>query len=75
MASEVASTMKASKPGFEESAESKAFPIRMTLTSTKVKAVEQGIYFVLDLRVPSPPRPSNATLPKHYRRVSLPRCH
>lgn len=42
MASEVASSMKASKPGFEESAENKSFPIRMTLSSTKVKAVEQG---------------------------------
>lgn len=44
MASEVASSMKAAaKPGFEESTENKAFPIRMTLSSTKMKAVEQGI--------------------------------
>jgi hypothetical protein len=41
MATEVAS-MKAVKPGFEDSTESKTFPIRMTLSSTKVKAVEQG---------------------------------
>lgn len=43
MASEVATSMKATKPGFEESAENKSFPIRMTLSSTKVKAVEQGM--------------------------------
>lgn len=30
------------KPGFEESAESKTFPIRMTLSSIKVKALEQA---------------------------------
>jgi small subunit ribosomal protein S20e len=41
MATEVA-TMKVAKPGFEDSAESKTFPIRMTLSSTKVKAVEQA---------------------------------
>lgn len=44
MATEVASSMKATKPGFEESAENKSFPIRMTLSSTKVKAVEQGMF-------------------------------
>lgn len=33
---------KGSKPGLEESVSSKAFRIRMTLTSTKVKALEQA---------------------------------
>jgi hypothetical protein len=42
MATETASAMKAAKPGFEDSTENKTFPIRMTLSSTKVKAVEQG---------------------------------
>ena len=64
--------MKASKPGFEESAESKAFPIRMTLTSTKVKAVEQGmLVWVRAIRVLSPALA--LTLPNVI--VSLPRCH
>lgn len=41
-------TTKQHKPGFEEPSElSKTFNIRMTLTSTKVKAVEQGIYVLL----------------------------
>lgn len=44
MSADTASAMKATKPGFEESAEGKAFPIRMTLSSTKVKAIEQGMF-------------------------------
>lgn len=44
---EVASA-KQNKPGFEESSElSKTFNIRMTLTSIKVNAVEQGILIPL----------------------------
>ena len=42
MATEVMKSQVA-KPGFEESVENKSFPIRMTLSSTKVQAVEQGI--------------------------------
>lgn len=42
MASAVTSKQQA-KPGYEEtSGETKTFRIRMTLTSTKVKALEQG---------------------------------
>lgn len=36
---------KQAKPGFEESAEGKTYRIRITLTSTKVKALEQGMSF------------------------------
>ena len=61
MASTVETT-KAMKAGFEESAESKTFPIRMTLTSTKMKAVEQACRDVIgqaikkDIRVRGPAR-------------------
>jgi small subunit ribosomal protein S20e len=37
-----------SKPGLEESVASKAFRIRMTLTSTKVKALEQACVDLLN---------------------------
>lgn len=46
MSAEVASApvMKAAKAGFEESPDNKSYPIRMTLSSTKMKAVEQGMW-------------------------------
>jgi hypothetical protein len=36
---------KQAKPGLEESTGEKTFRIRITLTSTKVKALEQGTHF------------------------------
>lgn len=47
MSAEVATApiVKAVKPGFEETGEVTTYPIRMTLSSTKMKAVEQGKLF------------------------------
>lgn len=42
MSSAAVAPTKQAKPGFEESAEGKTYRIRITLTSTKVKALEQG---------------------------------
>ena len=62
MSAEVATApaaFKAVKPGFEETGEAATFPIRMTLSSTKMKAVEQGKFlFSFRIHFRSPP-PSN----------------
>ncbi len=49
--------MKAAKAGFEESPDNKSYPIRMTLSSTKMKAVEQGMWAILLVRPAQPPHP------------------
>jgi len=60
--------MKAAKPGFEEAGETKTYPIRITLSSTKVKAVEQAVRDVIsqaqkkNVKVSGPARIPTKTL-------------
>jgi hypothetical protein len=68
MSVEVASApaIKAVKPGYEETSEVTTYPIRMTLSSTKMKAVEQGKL--------SSPHESNVHASVHLKEINKNDC-